>query len=587
MTGATSRVARHRWGWSRAATAFAVAAALSGCGGDGAGPSASPTALVATATVPSSATATQTPTPTREVAATGTATRTPTPSATASPTDTASATQTVTPSPSATAVLTPASCAELAGLEVGEASVLGAGVVAAAGDVPEFCKVSGRIGAALDFELRLPTTWNQKAVFLGGGGFDGSIPTPDPGGPAGGLLQRGFASIATDSGHKGSPFDGSWALHDDDALHDFAELAWHRVLGAAREIILHRYAMAPRRVYFEGGSSGGREALLQAQRWPADYDGVIAREPALSFTSLMLAANRIAQRLFGTPDAALPQTAVDLYSAAVLAACDELDGLADSIVADVAACHFAASSLLCQTPAADCLTQDEIASIDTIHSELQLDFALANGVDRHPGYALSGAEAQPGGWPLWITGFSTDVPSSLLFALQDQFIKYFVTGDRQASSLTFSPVAWRERLQALSALLDATDADLSAFAGHGGKMILWHGWADSAISPYGTVEYYRRVVTSAGGQENADAFARFYTSAGVDHTGGGNGAPTFDLLGPLDTWVETGVAPGDLVAYRRSSGVLTAFRPLCRYPAFPRYQSGDPGAAASFACAEE
>lgn len=573
-----------------AVAALIFAVALAGCGGDDDAPVASPTPLTATATPGSTSTPTAAATPTRIATATGTAAGTATPSATATLTATESATRSATPTatatPSATIVLTPASCAELNGLEVGEARVLATSVVAAAGDVPEFCKVNGRIGAALDFELRLPATWNEKAVFLGGGGFDGSIPTPDASGPAGGLLQRGFASIATDSGHKGSAFDGAWALNDEEAVHNFAELAWHRVLAAAREIIVRRYATAIRRTYFEGGSSGGREALIQAQRWPEDYDGVIAREPALSFTSLILAGNRIVKRLFATPGAALSPAAVDVYSRAVLGACDALDGVEDAIVANVAACHFDAASLLCDTPAADCLTQDEIASIDTLHSDLQLDFSLANGVNRFPGYVVSGAESEPGGWPLWLTGFTPDVPSSLVFALQDQFIKYFVTDDPQANSLAFSPDDARQRLQSLSALLDATDANLSAFTGRGGKLILWHGWADSAISAYSTVDYYQHVVDTAGGQEQADAFVRFYTSAGVDHTGGGNGAPTFDLLGPLDAWVENGDGPGDLVAYKRLGGVLTPFRPLCRYPAFPRYQSGDANAAASFACHE-
>jgi tannase/feruloyl esterase len=480
----------------------------------------------------------------------------------------------------------PAACAALAGMLIGGAQVTSTTLIPAAGDDPEFCQLDGRIDPALNFELRLPASWNGKAVFLGGGGYDGTIPSPDGFGPSPGILRAGYVTIATDSGHRGSAFDGVWALNDHDALDNFADQAWHRVLAAARQIVLARYALPIQRTYFEGGSSGGREALIQAQRWPDDYDGVIAREPALSFTALLLAANRIAQQMFGTPGGFLPPSAVHIFSQAVLDACDGLDGLADGIVSNVAACHVDTAALLCPGAGVDCLTQAQIDTVNTILSELSLDFPLAHGVMTHPGYPLSGAEESQTGWLLWQTGFSARVPAALLFTLQDQFIKYFVTQDAGYDSLTFSPAAAATRLMSLSALLDATDPDLSAFRSHGGKLILWHGWADYAISAYGTVRYYEHVVSTAGGQSPADAFVRFYTSPGVDHTGTGKGGPIFDLLGPLDGWVEQGTAPGDLVAYRRGGGALLPVRPLCRYPTYPRYSgAGDPSSAASFSCA--
>jgi feruloyl esterase len=186
---------------------------------------------------------------------------------------------------------------------------------------------------------------------------------------------------------------------------------------------------------------------------------------------------------------------------------------------------------------------------------------------------------------LWLTGFTPDNRSALLFTLQEQFIKYFVAKDPEYDSLQFSPAAASAELSELSALLDATDADLSAFAARGGKVILWHGLADYAISAYGTVAYYERVVQAAGGQDRADEFVRFYTSPGVDHTGTGLGPPLIDLLSALDAWVEDGIPPGDLIAYRVEQEVQIPFRPLCRYPRYPRYQgSGDPRSAASFAC---
>ena len=421
-------------------------------------------------------------------------------------------------------------------------------------------------------------------LFLGGSGYDGVIPAPDVLRPGPGVVTLGYATIGTDSGHMGGPFEGSFAL-DRDALDDFAYLARHRVLEAAREIIATHYAASIRRAYFEGGSSGGREALIEAQRWPDSFDGVIARAPALDFTAVMLNANRIVQRAYGSADAWLPMAAVPTLSRAVLAACDQLDGLADAIVGNVAACHFDPSALRCAdgNTGADCLSDAQIETANTIFSALQLDIPLANGRSGYPAYPLSGAEDGGGGWPLWMTGFAFDAPNSLLFLLQDHYFKYFVTRDAQFDSLQLAPTAYAAR-SARSALLDATDPDLSAFTAHGGKVILWHGLADYAI---GASAHCATMKASspppAGG--TGRRVHRFYTSPAVDHTGSGNGAPLFDLLGALDAWVEDGTAPGDLVAYRLDDGVEIPFRPLCRYPTYPRYDGvGDPHSAASFAC---
>lgn len=546
-----------------------LAVVLAACGGSSDHSASTPPLRVVTSTATAIATNTLPPPPSR------------TPTATASSTFTASSTST----PSPTVARTPVGCAALSGAVIGGARLTAATLVTTVESAPEYCKVAATIDPALNFELRLPATWNRKALFLGGAGYDGVIPIPDVLRPGPGVVSLGYATIATDSGHYGSPLDGSFAL-DPAALDDFAQLARHRVLAAAREIVLVRYAEPLRRAYFEGGSSGGREALIEAQRWPDDFDGVIARAPALSFVALQLAANRIMRHLLGGPEGWLPPPAQQAFSRAVLEACDALDGLQDEMVSNVAACRFDPALLRCTGAGGDdCLSDAQLASVNTVLSALQLDFSLADGTNGYPGYPLSGAEDQFGGWPLWITGLSFDNRSSLLFTLQDQFFKYFVMQDPQFDSVTYSPGAAIPRLTALSTLLDATDPDLSAFAARGGKVILWHGWADYAISAYGTLRYYERVVAAAGGQDAADAFVRFYTSPAIDHTGTGRGAPLFDLLGALDAWVEDGTAPGDLIAYRLEEGTEIPFRPLCRYPTYPRYVgSGDPGSATSFMC---
>src|SRR5262249_18400063 len=233
--------------------------------------------------------------------------------------------------------------------------------VAAAFGNPDYCRVRARIDPALNFEVRLPTNWNEKVVFIGGGGYDGYIPDPDVFGVSRGIIMRGYATIATDSGHHASLSDASWALNNPDALANFAYLGLHTVLMSAREIITARYAAAIRRTYFEGSSNGGREALIAAQRWPAEYDGVIAREPAYNFTALLLAANRIARQMFDTPGGFLSVGTLQTLGAAVLSGCDALDGLADGIISNVAACHFDPSVLRCTGADTDtCLTDAQI-----------------------------------------------------------------------------------------------------------------------------------------------------------------------------------------------------------------------------------
>ncbi len=508
--------------------------------------------------------------------------------AAATPTASRSATASPTASVTPTVVNPATACRALSGMMIGTAHLGSTTLVAANPPSPQYCKVTAKIDPALNFELRLPTNWNQKLVFLGGGGYDGIIGSPDDGGRSTGILAKGFASVATDSGHRGNQLDGSWALNDAEAVDNFAVQSTHRVLLATREILTARYGAMPRRAYFEGGSEGGREALIEAQRFPDDFDGVIAREPAFNFTALQLAHNRIVQQMFVTPGGYLDADAVRLVGDAVTQACDALDGLADGIVSHLAACHVDPQSLRCNAAeTSGCLTDAQIATVNLIHADGDFGIDLANGLNTYRGWPL-GLEDSSGAWPLWLTGSSPETPSSFGFTLQEQFLLYFVTKDPHFDTLHFDPTAYRAPLQALSALMDATDPDLAAFRARGGKLILWHGLSDYGISAYNTIDYYQRTVTAAGGQAAADQFLRLYLSPGVDHTGGGVGAAANDFLTPIDAWVEGGAAPADLVGYRPdpNTNQLLPFRPLCRWPAYVRYNgSGDVNSPDSFSCA--
>jgi hypothetical protein len=517
----------------------------------------------------------------------GSASATPTTAATPTPTAVASATATAEP------LTAEAACAALNGAVLGGAQLDAATLMPATTAHGEYCKVAGTIPPQLHFELRLPTTWSGRVLFVGGSGLDGFIPSPDV------LLfnpsigRDGYATIATDSGHQGSFSDGSWGLDDPLAVENFAERAVHSVLGSARAVIATRYGRSADHTYFFGYSEGGREGLIAAQRWPDDFDGIAALEPVYDLTALALAMNRVAQHVFATDGGRLTPAALDTLGHAVLDACDGGDGLVDGIIGNPGACRFDPAALRCSEAATDrCLTDAEIATVNAVHDGLTLDFALAHDVRGYPGWPI-GHELAPtgslGGWPYWILGSSTDPTSAVDFSLSDQILRFLVVHDPALDTLHFVPGDHAAALIAFSRLVDASDPDLSRFGARGGKLILWHGLADYAVSARSTAQYYGRVVAALGGQDTADRFVRFYTAPGVGHINDGPGAGTADFLGALTAWVEHGTAPGDLVATRLNTapGAPPLTRPLCRYPGYPSYDgSGDPNDAASFHCAD-
>jgi feruloyl esterase len=486
-------------------------------------------------------------------------------------------------------------CEALNNRTLGGAQISFARLVPSSASYPEYCKVLGTFPPKTNFEVRLPTSWNGRALFMGDVALGGSIPpaedirdflfTPS--------IPTGYATIGTDGGHQADLGDGSWALDDAEAVRTLYELAIHTVLGAAREIIATRYGQPAAHAYFMGHSTGGTQGLIEAQRWPDDFDGIVVLAPSNDETGFELAANRVGQQVFGVPGARLSPAKVATLAQATLAACDDLDGLADGIISHAAACQFDPANLRCTGPDNDqCLTDVQIDTVNLVHSDLMLDFALANGIRSYPGWPIGHEfvpldEPRPGGWPFWITGTTADPRSSGIVDYADQVLRFLVTHNATLDTLHFSPNDHQAELQAYSAFADGSDPDLSAFAARGGKLIFWQGLADCAASPRATIRYYEEVVRTAGGQAAADDFVRFYTSPGVGHFNDGPGAGTTDFLSAITAWVETGAAPADLVSSRLGPGssnpLLT--RPLCRYPGYPRYNGeGDPADAASFHC---
>ena len=466
-------------------------------------------------------------------------------------------------------------CGELAGRNIAGAAILSSQVVAATATVTEHCRVRGLIDPKLNFELRLPSlaAWNGKLHYGGGGGYNGSIP-----GVNANALNKGFAQVSSDSGHQGSALDASFVLGDPQAAALFGNLSVPVVMGVAKTIVHQYYHHPIRRAYFEGCSNGGREALIQVQRHPWLFEGVIARAPAYNWAGVMGAFNRTAKAL-AAPGGAMSAAKVNTLAGAVLAACDADDGVADGLVSNPAACDFNPAALRCpggSDTGNACLSDAQLATVAS-----WTDPAVFGGARwRNAGWPLSGNENVPGAWDTWVSA-----GPRLQFLFSDTTIKYYLAQDPAANSLTYVYDSDLAALAEMSALNDATDAAIQPFIGMGNKLMMWHGTNDAALSYRTTTEYFDRVVAHVGGRANADQFLRYYLAPGVNHCSGGPGADGTDLLAALDDWVSNGKAPGTLRAARVAGGAEVISRPLCVYPEYARYNvSGDVSKATSFTC---
>ena len=474
---------------------------------------------------------------------------------------------------------------------------------------PAFCKLLGRIAPvnpkspAILFQVNLPAQWNGRSLQYGGGGFNGTLisavgltvaqrfDTPSP-------LAQGFITVGTDSGHQTGPTDipQAFAL-DDEALLNFSHAAYKKVRDVSVALARRAYGRAPEKLYFMGSSEGGREALTMAQRYPADFDGILSRVPVIHWTGLQHAGLRdgLATRGSGWISPALTRRVHD----AVLAACDAADGVADGIVSDPVGCRlrFDVNTLRCTGAASDnCLSDAQVRAVQTLHAPLRLPFELANGVREYPGRGPSG-EALPsfgptGGWQSWWLGTAAPamppVPANgIAWFYGAGAIQYFYARNPGADLLAYTPEAHAARVREVSALMDSTNPDLSAFQSRGGKLVVLEHLADYAQSPYAGIAYFKSVQDRLGAAKVRE-FARLYAAPGVDHVG--SGAPAnVDMLDVLVGWVEGGKAPGPLqiVEQALSPGLpVQRARPLCEWPSWPRYVGGDVNAAASFECAK-
>jgi Tannase and feruloyl esterase len=460
--------------------------------------------------------------------------------------------------------------------------------------LPAFCRVAGEFRPTRDsrirFEVWLPAQgWNGRLLGAGNGGFAGAIYYRQ----MVGYLKRGFAVAATDAGHQAEGTDATWAFGHPEKIKDFGWRAIHLTAERAKQILDAYYGKPADKAYFDACSDGGREALMEAQRFPEDYDGILAGAPANAWSTMLAAGAGAMQTLFNDPKAYIPDRKLPALQRASLAACDALDGLKDGIVGDPSKCHFDPQVLLCKDEdSANCLTQPQIDSVKALYRGVK----DGQGKVIFPGYSI-GDETS---WKAWIVG--EDPTSSISSQFVQNYFRYMITGDPTTNLLTANVDRLLQESHEKGAPdLDATDPDLSEFAAHGGKLILYHGWDDPAISPGNTVAYYRSV-EQAMGKEKTESFVRLYMIPGMEHCGGGPGATAFGLFdqetmkGPkyglfdsLENWVEKGAPVEGVTATKYATGpngaIKAAFtRPLCAYPTVPHYNGGDPNDAASFAC---
>ena len=476
---------------------------------------------------------------------------------------------------------------------------------------PDHCRVLGSIAPldpaapAINFQLNLPEAWNGRSVQYGGGGFNGTLITGlsllpaarfDEAAP----LARGYATYGTDSGHQTQPGQPPQAFAlNDEALVNFAHASYKKVRDVAVALMQSAYGRGPSRLYFVGSSEGGREGLTMAQRYPDAFDGIFSRVPVIHWTGLQHAGLRDGLATMGEGWIRPPQ--VKLVHDAVLAACDALDGVADGLVSDPVGCktRFKVEALRCPanavTPNDACLSPAQVQSVQVLHSPLRFDFDLAHGLREYPGRGPSGeglaSYGPTGGWTTWWLGSTPpSLPpqpaNSIAWYYGAGAIQYFYARDPGYDLLKYKPADHEKRIREVSALMDSTNPDLSAFRARGGKLIVLENMADYAQSPYAGIAYHQAVV-QAMGQAAVDSFFHLYTAPNVDHVGTG-GPANVDMLGALSDWVERGQVPAKLQLVEQNAKppfTVSRTRPLCRWPLVPRYVgSGNVNAATSFEC---
>jgi len=493
-------------------------------------------------------------------------------------------------------------CENLKGLQLPDTTITSAEVVAAGAfalpepgtgrgaadeaaavkSLPAFCRVAATLKPSTDSDIKievwLPTSnWNRKFEAVGNGGWRGSVSYTSltTGKQAASMvdaLKRGYVTASTDTGHAGG--SASFAQGHPEKVIDFAYRSEHEMTVKAKAIVNAFYGGPAQFSYWNGCSAGGRQALKEAQKYPDDFNGIVAGSPGADWTGRAAAALRVAQALHKDDASDIPPEKYRAVHAAVLAACDALDGAKDGLLENPKRCAFDPKVLQCKdADAASCLTPAQVEAARQIYSSITEPKSKRAIGGLEPGSEL--------GWATW------GGPQPLGIAL-DHF-RFLVFNDPNWDYTTFDFNRDLARADEIDrAAINALDPNLKPFFDRGGKLIQFHGWSDPQISPESSVAYYNSVARRMGGTAVLQPSYRLFMAPGMAHCGGGEGPNSFDALSALEEWVERGKAPDQIVASHSTNGAVDRTRPLCPYPQVAHYNgSGSLDDAGSFACAAD
>ena len=476
----------------------------------------------------------------------------------------------------------PHACADFLSRTDFDVSVMDAELMNA-GTATEHCWVDAMIRPNIRFGTSLPSDWNGRFVMRGGGGYAGQQPVKGRDDP---LRDQGYVTASTDTGHDAARYPlASFAYNNRDGEVDYAYRAVHLAAVAVKELIVEHYGRPADYDYWLGCSTGGRQGLMSAQRFPEDFDGIVAGAPVLDFTNTQIGGVWFSRALRENP---VSLEKIARVGEAIYAACDHLDGLEDGLIDDPRRCAFDPRTDYPRCGAedrVDCLTEGESTALAKIYGGV-----VSRGEPYFPGQPLGaelgdtlGSPARTSGWGRWFVDPGADAP--LLERLGVTFMRYMAferdDPDWQLDQFDFDEDPYR--MDAIRRILDATNPDLTRFRDVGGKMITYHGWSDTALNPLMAVNYYEDVLAQTS--EAAD-FYRLFMVPGMFHCAGGRGVNRVDPFPELVEWVETGAAPDRLVGERVDrEGEVLMTRPVCPYPEVARYDgTGDLDDAASFEC---
>ena len=469
-------------------------------------------------------------------------------------------------------------CAQMRTLSNNNFTVATATLVPATAEVPEYCHVTGNILPAIGFELALPTQWNRRYLMTGNGGWAGGI-----GANFGrGGVRRGYAVSADNTGHDFRTDPGGSFAQDRQKLYDYAFRSLHMTAETSKRLISAYYNAGPARSYFQGCSTGGRQALILAQRFPDDFDGIISGAPVLNFTGTMVAFACTGQALAAAP---IPYAKLSLLAEKVYAGCDAKDGLKDGIIDDPRRCDFQPARDLPKCPdstdSGTCFTPGQITALEKLYADIR-----SQGKRIFPGWPVGAEAASPrgrSGWDQWIV---RDQGPSIGVQFAEDFFRYLPSPkpDPGWKLAQFDVNKDPQRLDWIHTVLDATDTDLAPYQKRGGRLLMYYGWADQALNPLMGLEYYESVRNRMG--PATTDFFRLFMIPGLFHCGGGVGVGNVDPLPALVDWVENAKAPERLTLTGRRDGVIRT-RPTCMHPRVAKYKgTGSIWDEASFVCAE-